>query len=353
MDGKIDYNITDKDRLSGRFSFQRPVVFQAPLFGSAGGDGPGGAFMGTGTQKTYSTGINYNRTFSSTLLTEVRVGVAHYHNAAYPTDFGTNASTDIGIPGVNLAADPFTSGLVGINLNGPFSNPFVGYSASLPWDRAEANIDLVNTWTKIKGNHTIKWGVDVRRVRDDLLQDQTYSPRGIYNFGTSQTSIVGATTSWGNYMGSFLLDLPSSAGRDLDTYFPAYRDTWFFAFAGDKWQVSPKLTLDLGLRWEFYPPGTPHFPGGFSDYNPYTNQLTVAGIGSNPMNMGMKTQYKYFAPRLGIAYRLTKRPSFAPVSASATRRSRTTPTPTTSRFGPTMPTTPAPLQAPMATARQC
>jgi len=305
VDAKIDYNISDKDRITGRFSFQRPVEDQAPLFGSAGGPGPGGAFMGTGVQKTYSTGINYNRTLSPTLLTEVRVGVAHYNNVAYPSDFGTNASTAIGIPGVNLASDPFTSGLVGIN--GPFSNPMVGYSASLPWDRAEANIDLVNSWTKVKGNHTIKWGVDVRRVRDDLLQDQTFSPRGIYSFGSSQTSIVNAPTSWGNTMASLLLDLPSSAGRDLDTYFPAYRDTWVFAFAGDKWQVSPKLTLDLGLRWEYYAPATPHFPGGFSNYDPYANQLVVAGIGGNPSNLGMQSHYKYFAPRLGLAYRLTEK----------------------------------------------
>ncbi|SPE22583.1 Cna B domain protein [Candidatus Sulfopaludibacter sp. SbA3] len=305
VDAKIDYNISDKDRLSGRFSFQRPVVFQAPLFGTAGGDGPGGAFMGTGIQKTYSVGLNYNRVITPTLLTEVRIGVAHYHNDAQPSDFGTNDATNLGIPGVNLSSDPFTSGIVGINLNGPFSNPFIGYSASLPWIRAEANIDMVNSWTKVRGNHTIKWGIDVRRVRDDLLQDQTYSPRGVYNFGSNQTSIVGATTSWGNDMGSFLLDQPSSAGRDLDTYFPAYRDTWFFAFGGDKWQVSPKMTLDLGLRWELYEPGTPHFPGGFSNYNPYTNQLIIAGVGSNPMNLGMATHYKYFAPRLGLAYRLT------------------------------------------------
>jgi hypothetical protein len=307
VDAKIDYNISDKDRLSGRFSFQRPVVFQAPLFGSAGGDGPGGAFMGTGIQKTYSTGINYDRVISPTLLTEVRVGVAHYNNKAYPSDFGTNDATALGIPGVNLASDPYTSGIVGINLNGPFSNPFIGYSASLPWDRAEANIDLVNSWTKIKGNHTFKWGADVRRVRDDLLQDQTYSPRGVYNFGSSQTSIVGAATSWGNDMASFLLDQPSSAGRDLDTYFPAYRDTWIFAFGGDKWQISPKLTLDLGLRWEVYEPATPHFPGGFSNYNPFLNELIVAGVGGNPGNLGMKPDYKYFAPRLGLAYRITEK----------------------------------------------
>jgi hypothetical protein len=305
VDAKADYNISDKDRLTGRFSFQRPVVFQAPLFGNAGGDGPGTAFMGTGIQKTYSAGINYNRVIAPTFLTEVRLGVAHYNNQAQPSDFGTNDATALGIPGVNLASDPYTSGIVGINLNGPFSNPFIGYSASLPWDRAEANIDMVNTWTKIMANHTFKWGVDIRRVRDDLLQDQTYSPRGIYNFGTSQTSIVSATTSWGNDMASFLLDQPSSAGRDLDTYFPAYRDTWIFAFGGDKWQVSPKLTLDLGMRWEYYGPATPHFAGGFSDYDPYNNTLVVAGMGGNPSNLGMQTRYKHFAPRYGMAYRLT------------------------------------------------
>ena len=76
FDVKLDYNITDKDRLSGRFSFSRPVVFQAPLFGTAGGPGPGGAFMGTGTQKTYSTGLNYDRIISPTLVAEVRLAVS-------------------------------------------------------------------------------------------------------------------------------------------------------------------------------------------------------------------------------------------------------------------------------------
>ena len=58
-------------------------------------------------------------------------------------------------------------------------------------------------------------------------------------------------------MASFLLSTPSYVGRDTLTYFPAYRQWWFFSFVGDKWQVTPKLTVDLGLRWEFYPPATP------------------------------------------------------------------------------------------------
>ena len=80
LDYKMDYNMTDKDRLSGRFSFARPVISQAPIFGPAGGGDANGAFKGTGVQKTYSQGLNYDHIFSSSLVTEVRLGVAHYHS---------------------------------------------------------------------------------------------------------------------------------------------------------------------------------------------------------------------------------------------------------------------------------
>ena len=141
--------------------------------------------------------------------------------------------------------------------------------------RAETNVDLVNTWTKTIRNHTIKWGVDLKRIRDDLLQDQTYGARGIYTFGEGQTALNTAgkssATGFGNDMGSFLTDVPTTAGRDINTYYPAYRQWEFFAFAGDKWLATPKLTIDVGLRWEFYPPATPAFTGGFSNYDPTTN----------------------------------------------------------------------------------
>ena len=100
--------------------------------------------------------------------------------------------------------------------------------------------------------------------------------------------------------------MPSQVGRDLATYFPTYRASELFLFVQDKWVVTPKLTLDFGLRWEYYPPATPRFPGGFSNYNPVNNTLVIAGVGDNPINLGMKTQYKYFAPRFGAAYRMTE-----------------------------------------------
>jgi hypothetical protein len=61
------------------------------------------------------------------------------------------------------------------------------------------------------------------------------------------------------------------------------------------------------LRWEIYPPPTPQFKGGFSNYNFTDNTLVIAGIGNNPLNMGLKTNWKYLAPRVGIAYRLTEK----------------------------------------------
>jgi hypothetical protein len=305
VDAKIDANLTNKDRLSARFSFQRPLVFQAPIFGAAGGPAQGN-FEGSGFQNTYSTGLNYNRFFSTTLVAEFRVGVAWYHNEAHNSDFGSTASQALGIPGVNL--DPITSGIVGITINGGFSNPLIGYSASLPWVRAETNIDFANTWTKILGNHTVKFGVDLRRVRDALLQEQTFSPRGLYTFSDGQTALntgTGASkTSFTNDFASFLLDVPNQAGRDLATFFPNYRAWQFFSFVQDKWLVTPKLSADIGVRWEFYPPATPAVPGGFSNYNPTNNTLEVSGIGGNPNNLGIATHYKYFAPRLGLAYRL-------------------------------------------------
>src|SRR6267154_933103 len=305
VDAKVDANLTDKDRLSARLSYQRPSVFQAPIFGIAGGPAQGN-FEGTGIQNTYSIGINYNRFFSNTLVAEFRVGVALYHNEAHNADFGTNTSQTLGIPGVNL--DKITSGIVGITINGGFSNPLIGFSASLPWIRSETNIDFANTWTKILGNHTVKFGADFRRIRDALLQEQTFSPRGLYTFNDGQTALntgAGASkTSFNNNFASFLFDVPGQAGRDLATFFPNYRAWQFFSFVQDKWLVTSKLTADIGLRWEFYPPATPVQKGGFSNYDPTTNTLRVGGYGDIPNDLGITTHYKYFAPRLGLAYRL-------------------------------------------------
>ncbi len=306
FDVKVDHNQTDNDRLSVRLSFSRPVTADASVYGIYGGPrGVGGSgFEGTGIQNTYSGAINYNHIFSPTLITEARVGINRYRNDAQQVGYGAATADALGIPGIN--GIPWTSGPPEINLSN-YGDPFIGFSASLPWIRAETNVLFVNTWTKTKGNHTLKFGGDLRRIRDDLLQTQSYNPRGRISFGQSQTSIPGANTSQQNSLASFLLDVPSDEGRDYPVAFPAYRAWQFFAFAQDKWIVTPKLTIDLGLRWEFYPPATPAHAGGFSQYDFTNNSLVIAGIGGNPSNLGLHANYTDFAPRLGIAYRLNEK----------------------------------------------
>lgn len=312
FDAKVDHNWTDNDRLSARYSFQRPKVFDPPSFGAAGGP-HGGGFQGSGIMKAQNGAVNYNRLFGQTLIAEFRFGVNRYRNDAQQVDYGTKASEQIGIPGVNL--DEWTSGLASVDITG-FSNPVVGYSASLPWIRSETNFNFVNTWTKTWGSHTTKWGADIRRLRDDLLQTQTQNPRGIFRFRQGQTSCSAdcggnpSTAGFANAFASFLLDLPNDIGRDLAVAFPAWRQTQTFFYVHDKWQVTPKVTLDMGLRWEFYRPATPRLPGGFSNYDADLNQLFVAGIGDVPMNFGMQSTYTNFAPRLGVAYRMTEKDVF-------------------------------------------
>jgi hypothetical protein len=235
------------------------------------------------------------------LITEARFGVNRYRNDAQQVGYGQNTADALGIPGIN--GIPWTSGPPEINL-GNFGDPFIGFSASLPWIRSETNILFTNTWTKTMGNHTIKWGVDLRRLRDDLQQTQTVNPRGKFSFGTAQTSIPGQSTSFGNSFASFLLDVPNETGRDYPVLFPAYRAWQFFTFVQDKWVVTPKLTVDIGLRWEYYPPATPAHTAGFSQYDPTNNTLVIAGVGGNPSDLGLHKHFKDFAPRLGIAYRL-------------------------------------------------
>ncbi len=306
FDVKVDHNQSEKDRFSVRYSYSRPVTTDASVYGIYGGPrGVGGSgFEGTGIQGTHSGAINYNRLFSPTLLTEARFGVNRYRNDAQQFGYGQATADALGVPGIN--GIPWTSGPPQIALDN-YGDPFIGFSASLPWIRAETNVLFTNVWTKMAGNHTLKFGFDVRRIRDDLLQTQTFNPRGRIHFGVSQTSIPGASTGQGNSFASFLLDVPTDEGRDYPVAFPAYRAWTYFGFAGDKWVLTPKLTLDLGLRWEFYPPAKPAHAGGFSQYDPGTNSLLIAGLGNVPMDLGLDKHYSDFAPRIGIAYRYNEK----------------------------------------------
>ncbi|MCS7023750.1 MAG: carboxypeptidase regulatory-like domain-containing protein [Bryobacteraceae bacterium] len=308
LDGKIDHLMGPYNRFSGRYSFQYPKVYDPPVYSAkAGGPSKQNGFAGTGTNKIHSGAINYTRIFSPTFIGEVRIGAFRYRNEAYNADYGLKTAEELGIPGVNISQ--FTSGIPQIWISG-FTSSVLGYSQSLPWQRAETNFNYVTNWTKIRLNHTFKWGADIRRVRDDLNQNDAFGARGRFQFteGTTALNAPGAPrTGIGNSFASFLLDLPNFVARSVPYIFPAYRQTTAFFFVQDKWQASRKLTIDIGLRYEYWRNPRPRLPGGFANYDPENNRVLVAGVGSIPMDLGRRQYNKHFNPRLGISYRLNQK----------------------------------------------
>ncbi len=305
FDLKYDWVVSDNGRFTLRYSRQKAEVIDCGLYGPDCGiyGGPrNGGFAGSGPATTQSPMISYSHIISPTFVWESRFGMVRNRNDAINSDRGLKTSEEIGIPGVNL--DEWTSGLSEIRIDG-FTTPVVGFSPSLPWARSVTFFGLVNNFTKTQGNHVVRFGFEMRRERNDLLQTQTFNPRGRFEFNSGQTGTVEDTARGiGNSMASFLLDLPNVNGRDLAIQFPARRELIWAGYVQDKWQLSPKLTMDLGLRWEKENASNPRFPGGYSNFNYLNNTLELNGIGGRPNNNGVNDANRGFGPRIGLAYRL-------------------------------------------------
>jgi hypothetical protein len=301
FDVKLDQNIRERDHFTARFSREVVGTTQDPAFGDAGGPAAGG-YEGIGTDTTWVAAGEYTHVFSPTLIAEGRLGVNYFNNVQKPSDYGTNTATQLGIPNINNGLT--SSGVPNFTING-YSAPIVGYQAFIPETDPETNIDAVVNVTKILGNHSLKGGVEMRAVRDDITQGQVFGTRGAYVYADGQTGLPGVSTSYANDMASFVLDLPNSAGIDVNVGDASFRQKLYFAFLQDTWQTTSKLTLTYGLRWEYYAPPTPKAKGGFSQYNPVDNTLSVAGYGNVPLNIGMNNRFSNFQPRVGFAYRAT------------------------------------------------
>jgi hypothetical protein len=309
FDAKVNYTASTKDQLSVRSSFMRPVVFDPGLFGQYGGAANGG-FAGTGTNTSTSNAMNWTHVFSPSTLLDVRGGLNYYHNVTSTVGNGLTTSTEVGIPGANI--DEFTSGLSQINIGG-YSGPVLGFSASQPWDRSEQTWNVASSLTRLLHSHTVKMGGEFRRNRDILLQTQDNGgSRGNFNFNASGTGVPSesaTTTGVANSMAAFLLDFPNGVTRDLKVIdHPGTRHWATAAFVQDKWQARSNVTVDLGLRWEYYDPlqGV-EGKGTLANYDPSTNTIRVAGYGTTTNAINVKRTLTNFAPRTGISWRLNEK----------------------------------------------
>jgi len=317
FDVRSDYTATEKLHVFGRYSLQKflragPGLFGDTLGGSALPSDPSvGNFAGSSHTKNQSIAAGFDYTLSNTLLTDFRFGYMRYHVQTAPGGAGTTPASDAGIPGLNLG-DAYSGGMPAFNVNEPngASTFSFGYSLGInqcncPLLESEHQYQFVNNWTKIRGNHSFKFGVDLRHAYNLRVPSDSHRA-GELTFNNDTTA--GSPGNSGSGLASFLLGTTSSFIRFVSASTDAYetQERYFF-YGQDTWRITPKLTFNYGLRWEIYRPesakGTGQ--GGWIDFG--TGEVRIAGQDGVNLRGNTDTDYKHFAPRLGIAYQL--RPS--------------------------------------------
>ena len=316
-DGRIDYNISANHHIFGRYSLADFILEGPGAFGAlAGGPSPLG-FAGNSHARNQSLALGYTYSITSTLFTDFRFGYYRYRPHNLPNGFGQTPALDAGLLGLNTGT-PETGGMPAFYVQGAVAFNF-GYALGVngcncPLSETENHFQWVNNWTKQTGNHTIKWGVDVRRAQQKRIDSGAHRA-GEVTFGSSVTgnadvdTIANGSATTGEGLGSFLLGYPTyfQQNNTGPGFYPALRQTRLYFFGQDEWRLTPKLTLTFGLRYENYLPQVSAKPGGGATFDPTTGEVVVAGIGSVPRNMGIKPYNLGFAPRLGIAYQLTSK----------------------------------------------
>ena len=198
----------------------------------------------------------------------------------------------------------------------PFIAVSGGFSIGNDWEgelpQAGNSFQWADSLTKVSGNHTLKFGVDVRRQQ--FNQFYYYNVNGEFSYYGGGPNDVGASNLYANY----LLGLPDTFGQGSPQG-ENIRNTGLYLFAQDSWKIRPNLTLNYGLRWELNTPladkaqhvetfrpgqSSTVFPCGGANTD-CTSQdavgLVVPGDPGVPPGM-TQTYYKAFAPRIGIAW---------------------------------------------------
>ncbi|HZS57223.1 MAG TPA: hypothetical protein VFA65_22665, partial [Bryobacteraceae bacterium] len=305
FDVRSDYFVTDKLRVFGRYSMQRFNMTSPALFGLAGGSGfDSSQFAGTSYSLNHSVAIGADYTVTPTLLTDFRFGWFRYYVNVNPLGEDTTPATTAGIPGLNTGA-PFTGGMPQITgLPNGFSFGFgLGTNnCNCPLIENQHQFQYVDNWTKTSGNHTIKFGVDIRHAYNLRVPSDAHRA-GQLTFSNVTTS---GPSGGGNAIASFLLGDVNGFSRYVSNIFNAAElQNRFFLFGQDTWQVNSRLTVNYGLRWENYAPQYVNAPGNGGRVNQATGEVLVAGSQGVSMNMNTHNKNLTFGPRLGIAYKAT------------------------------------------------
>ena len=356
FDTREDFNPSEKDQIFARFSYvDDPQYIPGPF----GGVADGGSFQqGIQTAKSAQMVAGYTHVFTPSTINQVRAGFAHLHT----TRFGPDGST------MGLPAQFGVQGIQQVSENGGLPNftfsdlSNLGSNNFLPSDEVSATIQVTDDFTKIYGKHSFKMGIEYQHVKFSTLQPAW--SRGAFDYNGQFTDIPGQNSNQTGIAQILLQPAPDTANSEGETipssvafdYSGGADDVrasninktydqknYIAAYLQDDFKVSPKLTLNLGLRWDYFGPiseangGQANFvqsgpPDNLPEYlipasgkdnrtlsstatnpslagNGFLDLLAKDGIALRETNTWgnglLQTQKGNFAPRVGFAYQVT------------------------------------------------
>lgn len=302
-DFKSNWTATQKLAIWGKYSRMDAPVSGKYAFGDLGGPALGTHGFGDTTTQLPTGGFNY--TFSPTFLMDGVFGYTRMDQVVGIPGQGSNVGLDVWkVPGTNggreFANDPRYGGLPNVSGFG-FSN--VGVDATwAPLFRAERAYTYQMNFTKLRGAHEFRWGLEIRKLRLSHWQPETANPRGSISFAGGITNIQGQVAREPNSFASGLLGLVSSYSKSIQFFLMETREWQNGFYFRDRWQVNRRLTVNLGLRMENYPL-MHRGDRGLERWDPATNIVSLGGLGNTPRDAGISVEKFLFAPRAGIAYR--------------------------------------------------
>jgi len=312
FDTRIDAQVSENLHVFGRYGLLDAKILSPGSLGALGGLGFfSSGFAGTSKGRNQNLSAGADLAVSSSVFTDFRFTYFRYRILQGKYDGSTPLEQNAGIPGINTGAYG-SGGAAGFIPDGiaafGSSNRGVNH-CNCPLDETEQEYSLVNNWTKIFGNHSLKLGGEFRILKElRIPSDDNRS--GEIHFYASSTGLASTTTMPGDKglgLATFLLGDVSTFAR----YFtpsgtsPAEHQERTFLYVQDNWRVTRKLTLNLGVRWEDYTPEAVSGKGQGAYYNAQTNNIQVAGYGSVGMNLNVQNRWTYFLPRVGLAYEVT------------------------------------------------
>jgi hypothetical protein len=307
FDVRVDRYQTEKLHMFGRFSFLQEPQTNPGAFGYEAG-GPTyatTAFSGAASLRDQSLSYGIDYILRPDWLTDFRFGFFRYRVFVDPNGLGTDPATAAGIPGLNVD-NFYTSGMPAFYLPGTGGFNF-GYalnvnSCNCPLNEQEQEFQWVGNVTHTFGNHSVKFGADVRFAENLRVPSDSHRS-GEITFNATTTE---GPNGGGLSLASYLLGDVGTFGRYVsNSTTAAERQHRLFTYIQDTWRITPKLTLNYGLRWEIYFPQYVNAKdaGGFQDLA--TGEVMIAGENGIGLNGNVNTSLTHFAPRVGIAYQIT------------------------------------------------